>query len=206
MFFYLVFAASLMLTRPLVLLVVCFLTLIGIGSFLGPFHNAIITTYTSPIQLEFVIGAVLGHGWVSRRLRMPLGVGIVLVSVGAVMLLLRYEAHRLAYLIQMAGAAMVVAGSLQERFLRWNNRTLQALGDASYSNYLTHLIALGGLRWAWGKFGPPLTPALSLVFLVIGVVLSCAVGWLVYRRIEQPMTRWLNAKLARGQRPVLAAA
>ena len=70
---------------------------------------------------------------------------------------------------------------------------LQALGDASYSIYLSHLFVLGAWRAIWsllapGHLGVPQALALS----VCALALCAGAGGACYRWVEAPMTRFLQ--------------
>jgi exopolysaccharide production protein ExoZ len=79
---------------------------------------------------------------------------------------------------------------------------LMALGDASYSIYLTHLLTLGVLRAIWRHFIPVNTTlAESVCFVGIALFSSAVAGYLCYRVIEKPVTDalkewhpWVRAK------------
>jgi exopolysaccharide production protein ExoZ len=67
----------------------------------------------------------------------------------------------------------------------FSNRGLKALGDASYSLYLTHVVTLAAIEqmWAGGlqRLGAPL--------FVISALTSCVLGALFcYRLLERPIT------------------
>jgi exopolysaccharide production protein ExoZ len=127
------------------------------------------------------------------------------IVLGAALLL--WRSGPLSYWSQIAGAGLLLAGSLNERVMQWNSPVAQAVGDASYSIYLTHLFSLGVLRVVWTKLGASssaLLPASG--FMLAGLVLSALIGWLVYRWLELPMLRRLNAAFGGGARQPLVAA
>lgn len=69
---------------------------------------------------------------------------------------------------------------------------LMALGDASYSIYLTHIFTLGLLRVVWVKLVPVASMSSSVALLVVSMALCAIAGWLCYRFVERPVTRWLG--------------
>jgi exopolysaccharide production protein ExoZ len=69
---------------------------------------------------------------------------------------------------------------------------LMALGDASYSIYLTHIFTLGALRLLWGHFIPKPTLASSIAWMAVALVGSALAGWICFRLIERPMTQGLK--------------
>lgn len=86
--------------------------------------------------------------------------------------------------------AWIAAGAPVPAWARWRSRVGLALGDASYSVYLTHLFVLGALRAAWNPL--PHTVPVAVAYVVTGVVLSVLVGWVVYRRVERPLLQTLK--------------
>jgi exopolysaccharide production protein ExoZ len=74
--------------------------------------------------------------------------------------------------------------------LRALNPILHALGDASYSIYLTHIFTLGALRVVWVRLVPDASMTSSLILMAVSLVVSASVGWLCYRWVERPLTQW----------------
>jgi exopolysaccharide production protein ExoZ len=72
------------------------------------------------------------------------------------------------------------------------NPVLKSLGDASYSIYLTHTLAMGAAALTLGIWDTPYFPPVAFV-------VGTGAGWLVWRFIETPV-------LAALRRPVLAPA
>jgi len=91
---------------------------------------------------------------------------------------------------QAAVVSLFIAGAFLAR-VEWRSRLLehrlaQWLGRVSYSLYLSHFLVLELARHAFGPWGGvAVTPA------------AFAVGWLVWRTVEQPSLR-LSRRLARG--------
>ena len=204
-FFYLIFACLLTLNVTLRFLALAFIlgSLAVFGALLPTTGSSIIEFYTSTIILEFLYGVVLGSLFMSNKMRggrAPL----VLLLGGAALLLftglvgLKYGANGQAAsraLIWGLPAAAIVAGAafgsaeLKQRC----HQLSMALGDSSYSLYLSHIFALPviGLLWRHSVLGfsGPAACAMGLVML-IGAI---AGGHLVYILIERPlavMLRW----------------
>ncbi len=59
---------------------------------------------------------------------------------------------------------------------------LERLGEASYSIYLTHLVALGFVAGPLRQLWAPLAVAIVVPW-------TCVVGWAVYRGFEKPFDR-----------------
>jgi exopolysaccharide production protein ExoZ len=65
-----------------------------------------------------------------------------------------------------------------------------ALGDASYSIYLTHVFTLSVLRAVWRHFAPTITSmSASILFMATALVLSALAGWACYLLVERPMMK-----------------
>jgi exopolysaccharide production protein ExoZ len=196
MYFYAVFACTLLLNLRyrFAALTVLLGSLVLAGLILGSLRGPVVATYTSLLLLEFLVGAVLGRLWVADRvIRSAWGSALSLV-VGFALLLWREAPH--APLAQILGSGLVVAGALSPSFREWRNRPMLALGDASYSIYLTHLFALGLLRWVWTRLDiSQLGFAYSWLFMLAALVFASVVGWLVHWWVEQPLTAWLTGRL-----------
>jgi len=94
---------------------------------------------------------------------------------------------------QAAGAALMVVGALHPHFSAWRNRALQAVGDSSYSLYLTHLFTLGVVRVAFVKAVPATTtPFAAGGFMLVALLACVVIGWATFRWLEAPLSRWLS--------------
>jgi peptidoglycan/LPS O-acetylase OafA/YrhL len=74
------------------------------------------------------------------------------------------------------------------------NVVLMALGDASYSIYLTYIFTLGALRVVWVRLVPAATMTSSIMLMAVSLTASAAAGWLCYRLIEQPLTKSISRR------------
>jgi|ERR1700678_367010 len=202
MFFYLLFAISLTIpaTYRLGSLVATLIALVAAGYVAQPI-NPVAYVYTSPLLLEFGAGAVIGSLWMKRRLQIGLPASIAAMLAGASLLYLRGEFSGYS---QMLGAILMVIGCLQATIPSPHDRLLLALGDASYSIYLTHLFALGGLRVVWMNLSSQPSPASAVAFMVVALVICATAGWIWYRLIERPLTSRLRWMLGRDRRRVPA--
>lgn len=194
MFFYALFGASLILPERfrLTTVSVLFVGLTVIGIIFGPFKSAISQTYTSPMLIEFVAGGLIGAVWKKRPWSSSFGLSSTIFIAGAILLVLR-DQEPFGQFVQAAGAALVVIGALHPFFNAWRSRALQAVGDSSYSLYLTHIFTLGIVRVIFSKFVPPTFSALTVVSFMVFAILCCtAVGWLTFRYLELPLSQRLN--------------
>ena len=194
-FLYAVFAASLAFRQRLAVLASTMIILVAAGYLLGPFAHPIPKTFTDPILLEFVAGAVIGHLWIAGHVKLSWPASIIGMLVGIGLLVLR-DSPSLASYTKLVGAVLLIVGSLNVHMLRWRNGLLLVLGDSSYSIYLTHIFALGAWRWIWTKLhlGTPDLPT-GLLFMFLALTFCVIVGWLSYRWIETPVLNWMNGLL-----------
>lgn len=217
MFFYLVFAGLLALLRNgrLGLALAAWAAVTVAGQLLlqpgrpQPYLNLIF----NPLVLEFIAGAALAlllprlAATQARRLGLPLVLGGLLVAVAGIDAMLdqggAFPEDWPRVLVFGSAATLLVAGCvllepvLAGRLPGW----LIALGDASYSIYLSHLLTIGlvGLLWRAGLAADhPLNHLLALATALIG---SLVVGLLSYRWLEQPLMALLRG---RRRRPALA--
>lgn len=193
MFFYVVFAASLMLPRHrrLPAMAVVFVSLVLLGLAIDT-ENALFLTYTRPVILEFVAGMIVAEFWLRGRIAGP-RVGIVLVA-GSFLGLAGLAVLRLPFDERILGplAVMLVTGTLALEsdgwFRKWTLPTL--LGDASYSIYLWHTFAISVVVKVAAVVGLNSAPTL-LVALVAGTLAGIA----AYFIIERPLTRRTRSRL-----------
>lgn len=202
MFFYLIFGLSLLLRQNLRSLatILTIIVLIGIGRVCGLSYKTTSGFYTSDIMIEFAFGMVLGEialrGNAFRR--MPRILGWLLVVGG--LLLLSFPSQGLAELPRALSrgpwAFAVVLGTLTiESHGRIRNvPLLHALGNASYSIYLTQIIVTSALSQAWRHLGLK-QDAYGLMLFSLTDIIACAVaGWLCYRFIERSLTNLLRPR------------
>jgi exopolysaccharide production protein ExoZ len=198
-FFYLAFGLAFFLFAKLPsrlsLFTGLFLALVIAGAVFAP-ENPVLLTFTSPRLLEFLAGIWIGV-WINRGTAVP-GKRWALTFLLAGWLCLLFEPLLFGW-GALLGAGMVVLGAVSlERVWRIKNRTMEFLGDASYSIYLTQVLTLGALRQGWLRVqalnGMPLEPA---AFMLVGTVLCACVGSLTYLAVERPMLQILNKTVNR---------
>lgn len=204
LFFYAVFAALLCAVPPgprLPALMAALAALAGLGYLLAP-GNPVGLTYTSPLLLEFLGGIALG-AMVGRLSAMPRSLALALVAGGiaAAALLAGYgENDALRPLALGLPAVAVVAGLLGcERALREKpNRTLLALGDASYALYLAHPLAIAAAAVVWRRLGLPVTGEAALAFVPAAALVAVAVALVAHRAVERPLLRLMPERRKRS--------
>jgi exopolysaccharide production protein ExoZ len=187
MFFYGLFGLALIVPERfrLASLVVTLGALVLAGHLVAP-TGPISSTYTNPRLLEFAAGAVIGHFWIRGVL--PLLVSVAWIGLGVWLLAMVGEIPDWP----MVGAMLIVGGCLNPVLCEMQSRLLLALGNASYSIYLSHLFTLGALRTVWVRLVPHESLGSAIAFMAISLGVCAAAGWLCYRFIETPLSSRLR--------------
>lgn len=190
--FYLVFAACLILPERRRLFALSLaLAVLSLSGFVWPAGYVMLL---NPMFLQFLAGAWIGKlaqdhllpdrtmGWTMLGLGQALFVALWLSKI---------DPDLWRPMIWGVPAVLVVAGVVTVEadggWPRW--RWLGLLGDASYSLYLTHTVAIGLLSLglsAWNEW----------VFIPVAVTLALAVGLLAHLFVEKPMLVTLRQRLA----------
>jgi exopolysaccharide production protein ExoZ len=193
-FFYLLFAATFMVPARLrVWLVSGTLAALVALRPLGDSANAAWATYTDPILLEFAAGLWLGWAWSAERLpgrrtaMLLMGLGVLGLAATAVT---GVDVSGARVLLWGLPAAALVTGAVsferQGAIPRW--RVLEEIGNASYSIYLVHGLAISAVLRLMGQFiaAPP------LVVFVASNLAGVLSGLLSYHLLERPLMRLFN--------------
>ena len=194
MFFYVLFAGALALpaTWRLSAVLAALAACVALGA--GAPEGGLLRFYGDPILLEFGAGVVIG-----RMLTAPGGppaeAALAVVAAGlALAAALTFAPWAPRALAAGAPAALVVGGlALAEKARgapRW--RALLAIGDASYSIYLTHALTLAVVSLLWRRTGA--SEAGAGAYYLVAMLASLAVGWLAYVLIERPINLRLHAR------------
>ncbi len=203
MFFYAAFAAAsaFIFNRRIRALAVVFSLMALIGILVPHSQNALVVTYSNPILFEFLAGCALGSlysrgklGFSKRTAMLLIGAAVACLALSPALTAIRCP--RLVYW-GVPAFLLVLACVRLERFVAFDRmRWTLAIGDASYSLYLSHLIVLSVLalafrlpaaRWAGGI---PLAPAFLVLCLLI--------GWLCHRLVERPLLHFARQCLGVG--------
>lgn len=198
MFFYLIFAGAMLLPRRpgLWLLTGTLIGLTILGRVLQPMTPALFV-WTDSLLLEFLLGVGIGLAQ-EAGLRLGALAASVLAAAGtAAAILLGARGGTVGLDPWVAAgipAGAILAASVVGPIWRpWRGvLMLAALGDASYSLYLTHPFAIRLLRVGWGATIGGLWPL--GVFAVVAVIAAVILALLVYRLVERPMTAALNRR------------
>jgi peptidoglycan/LPS O-acetylase OafA/YrhL len=164
--------------------------------------------YASPLTLEFLCGCFVGFLYklqVTRFTLASLVIGTIWFAGGWVLVeswtnasaefgLTRVMVFGIASTLILYGLVASETSSVDNKISCWvANRGLIAIGDASYSLYLSHLLMINLFVIIWSRFSFQgwITQSLfeTVVFLIC-IAFSIA----TYRAIERPMLDWLRRR------------
>jgi exopolysaccharide production protein ExoZ len=156
-----------------------------------PSRRGLFHTYTDPIILEFLLGAVIGRLWLAGRLPSRVA-GLVLVTVA----LAGFSFVGVTYigfgpLLLGPLAAALVAGVLALERGGWlpDMHPLGWLGDGSYSIYLWHTLAISVVAKTAGLLMLP-----PMLAFALALVAGTAIGLALYELLEKPLGTWLRRR------------
>jgi exopolysaccharide production protein ExoZ len=198
MAFYVLFALSLTLPKPIRLLALMAL-LVGLAAVgLVIPEGGAAGFYTDPIILEFAAGVLIAKMWTSG-VSVHRNAAVATTLAGFLLMYLANDTELPRIVGAGIPACMIVAGAVfsERQGAMRPVGLLVTLGNASYSMYLSHVLAIPVLSKLWriagldggGWFGP--------TFVALAMIVSALVGVVVYEIVERPMLRWLS-----GKRPV----
>lgn len=201
MWFYLVYAVLICMTRHRVFAIgvlFCATSLLGASGL----QNVAFQTYTSPIVLEFVFGAIIG-ALCSRQFRLSAGGAVAPLAIAAGVLAAYGEhvdnVNRFALFGIPAACFVLAAVALEARF-HWP-MLMQKIGDASYSLYLTHVFTVPVTVKLLAAIDIHHRLAGNIVFAA-SVLVSVIVGLACYERLEKPLGRVLKSSIGTRRPPI----
>ncbi|KAA6488757.1 acyltransferase [Agrobacterium rhizogenes] len=199
MFFYAIFGAALLLSRSIRLFSIAsvFAAFVIAGVIFSP-QSPLLLTYTRPIILEFVAGILLAELWLSGTIpRAGLGLALIVVALSgfAAIQLLHLEFNELtcgplALALVLGTVSLERSGKLPDIPL------LTYLGNASYSIYLWHTLAISVVMKLMARTELPSDVA-TFICLVSGVLL----GICAYELVEKPLRGLLKGLSWQRSRP-----
>jgi exopolysaccharide production protein ExoZ len=189
MFFYLIFAASLLLpsVRRFSCLIAGLVIVVLAHQFLPPGY---LRAFTEPVILEFAAGVAIGYIW-TQGARLPLPVAIGLMIAGLVLLSASDWLPDFDRTVRWGvPSALLLLGAVFAERERSAPRLpfLHFLGDASYSIYIWH--ALAGILVTALVLRIGISHSLQPLVIILG---SLALSVLCYSLIERPMQRRLRS-------------
>jgi exopolysaccharide production protein ExoZ len=192
MLFYLIFFLGLMIQRALIVTTISILSLFILGVFIEP-QNAILEAYTRPILLEFLLGVWVARAYLNGSLNKNCS-ALIFIGLGGLLLTPFVIDENLIMAGRIVCSTLIIVGAVSLGKRVAHNKLLNLIGDASYSIYLTHTIF--SLRWfskiwhhapieGWPQFAG---------WVILSLVLSSAVGIIIYLYVEKPIIKWLRTK------------
>jgi exopolysaccharide production protein ExoZ len=144
--------------------------------------------YTQPKLLEFLAGMLLGYAFQAGSAKLPRSVSVALIASGFALLLCHAPWGKNSLLSDGLPAVMIVWGAIclekADALPQWP--WFKALGDASYSIYLTHIFTLWIMRAAWPHVWHfPAGPVGALAFGIAVLAAVICGALLSYRLIEK---------------------
>lgn len=201
MFFYLVFALSLLLPRlgGFLLSIAVF-----IGIAFAQTHaselNTVMAFYANSIMLFFVCGMLIALQVKRAVVRteavvVPAVTWMLMLGAGVWINLNLRGSEQLAYNLIMVCACLWTAASYQPVQLSAGTRLAERLGDASYSTYLFHGFLLGALKILSNRVAEGQTFRLA-VLVMVAIILANMIGFTLYAYVEQPIARWIKRMMS----------
>lgn len=202
MYFYSVFALSLLLAQRfrLLFVIVVISTVFLLATLMNTGESAFYRFFAKSMVFEFILGMLLAVAW-KRGFTLPSSTCWYLLALGFSILLLSLPGPRI---VEYGIASLIIVAAclfINVKEYSWG----VLLGDSSYSLYLSHIFTLGLLR----KFLPPLLGEGQLsayLFVLISLFACVMVGiythkivdnWLLrHERLHFPYYRTLPSKEA----------
>jgi peptidoglycan/LPS O-acetylase OafA/YrhL len=194
MWFYLVFAAAMCVTRHRVLVTATFLALTSLLRLL-PDGGVVHQFYTNPLVLEFVFGCCVGVFYTSgRTISLPVALVLLIATAVAGKAFAPTLTDTNRFLVfGLPALAVFIAGLSLESKVRWN-ALLERIGDSSYSLYLTHVFSVPIAAKVLRMLDHQHRLAGDWVCVAV-VVVATAVGLVSYRLLERPLGRLVKGRV-----------
>ncbi len=192
MFFYILFAMALFLPakRRLSALAALFLALVAAGWLLHP-ETPVLKTWTDPLLLEFLAGMVIGKAWLKGAVPSP-AVGLALLAAavaGFAFVGITYTGFNAFVLGPLAAALVLGVLSFEKRGAVARLPAAAYLGDASYSIYLWHTMAISVVAKAASMLALP-----GPVAFAAAVIAGTALGAAAHETLEKPIAAFIKSR------------
>lgn len=194
MFFYTIFALLLFVRGALTRVILLSVILLGLVVFapLSGITSTALTFYSDNIVLEFAFGAWIGLAWkigfpwerIPANLTVALGAGLFVVAASAPWDLPRSILYGVPAALMLIGALAHQTPGEPRVFA-----SFELLGDASYSIYLWHGLAVSNAAMIVAKLALP--ALLGFVLAILGGLLG---GVISYWIVERPVTRFFRRR------------
>lgn len=193
MLFYFIFFVALTIKRPLFITTTVVIIIICLGRYFKESGNAIIEAYSNLQLIEFIVGLWIGYLFSENKINKSMS---ILLPIGVVLLFWSslFTTNMTLMICRIIFSSLILIGTVGLSYVAPKLDKLSALGNASYSIYLTHTvlgipisrkliekIPIGG----WCQF---------TVWILTSLTISIIIGLLVYFYIEKPILRRLQTR------------
>ena len=143
---------------------------------------------------EFITGTIVAALWQRTRV-------VWAPATGAALLLTLWAAGAVETLVVPAALALLLLALATHNRQRAMSgiiaRGLHRLGEISYATYLSHFLLWKLFKLAFVRDSTAVAPPMIALYLLL--VLAASAG--LYRLVERPAQRWINARAIRRPRP-----
>ncbi len=192
MFFYVLFAVALFLParQRLGALAALFLALVAAGWLLRP-EAPVLRTWTDPLLLEFLAGMVIGEVWLKGAAPSPAaGIALLTTAVaGFAFVGATYAGFNALVLGPLAAALVLGVLSFEKHGAVPRLPVATYLGDASYSIYLWHTMAISVVARAASMLALP-----GPVAFAAAVIAGTALGAAAHETLEKPIAAFIKGR------------
>ncbi|MBR1092288.1 acyltransferase [Bradyrhizobium manausense] len=194
MFFYVLFALGLFVREPvprLVAVASLIVAMVTFGVVFREYLSAPLRFITRPIILEFIPGMILGL--IYPRLpnsQRATRLAMVALPCGFIALILAAHLNNSVWpLTAIPATGLMVAALVLERAgVSATGDSLQLIGAASYSLYLSHPFVTQGVSKLAASSGLLASSLASAILIILAYGLSIIAGIAIYRFIERPLS------------------
>lgn len=206
MFFYALFATVMWLpARWAACAAIALLTVLAaVGAFLPPEAPAALRAWTHNIILEFAYGiliAVAYDAW-GKRFAQPASLAVAIMAVGFCSLYLlnhpqvpnqlpRFLAAGVPAAVMMIAATLLLPAAAEVSL----PRLVVALGDSSYSLYLSHRFVQRPIQIILSRLDFGGLPVIGAFYVWAAVIVAVIVGHLIYILLEKPLLAAIHHKI-----------
>jgi exopolysaccharide production protein ExoZ len=190
MMFYAIFAMCLFFPRRRCLAAaVALLCALPLSRTIWPEH-VFFTFYTNSIILEFAAGLVIGAAFTAHASarRAVIAETAMLAILLAALVSVPFSSLPGVVVFGLP-ATLIVCGLvfLERDHGIWDSAGARALGDTSYSLYLTHIIVLPVFTKVWTAAALPIAGTFTLLFVFASIAGAVSVAWATHRVVEVPL-------------------
>lgn len=191
-FFYFIFAISFFLFRKNAIYCLVLIVTISMASLFN-LNNFYVQYFTNPIILEFSFG--IASYYLFRKVTTKIGLASLITGVMLLALFALAE-YGLQNRVVFYGLPMlfIFLGLLSfedsiKKSKGCTSRFFSYLGDASYSLYLSHTLAIGVVAKALTLFNNGIAP---YMFVPLAIIASLLTGIVCYECVEKPITKFVK--------------